>query len=225
MLCAFSCTLVFFAFGQTGNSSKTWYLTLFLQYLFYMIDIEKQKNLLFLLRKGEDEAFSEIYDIYWDKLYYLAYKKLNSLEIAEEIVQEVFLTLWKKRHELTINNLSQYLAAMVRYAVYRYLARESQSLNREIIFQNRQGMHFTIDESIENKLIMERILALSNELPEQCKLVFQYNKIEDQSLHDVAERLGISKKTAESHLTKALKTIRLGMRGFVNFYLLLSLMF
>ncbi len=187
-----------------------------------MIDTEKQKNLLFLLKEGEDDAFSKIYDVYWDRLYYLAYKKLNNIEAAEEIVQEVFLILWKKRHELTINNLSQYLAAMVRYSVYRYLARESQNINREIIFQNRQQMHFTIDESIENKLLMDRILELSNELPERCKLVFQYNKLQDQSLQDVAELLGISKKTAETHLTKALKTIRLGLRGFTNFCLLFS---
>ena len=182
-----------------------------------MIDIEKQRNLLLLLREGEGSAFSEIYNIYWDKIYYLAYKKLNNIESAEEIVQEVFLTLWKKRKELTINNLSNYLAAMVRYSVYRHLARESQSVNREAIFLEDQEVHFTIDESIENKFLMDKILELSNRLPDRCRLVFQYNKLEDRSLQDVADLLGISKKTAESHLTKALKTIRLGMRGFMNF--------
>lgn len=183
-----------------------------------MIDIEKQKNLLLLLREGEADAFSEIYDVYWDRLYYLAYKKLNTTEAAEEVVQEVFLTLWKKRKELTINNLSNYLAAMVRFSVYRYLARESQSINREKKFLDGREVYFTIDESIENKLIIDKILELSNQLPERCRLVFQYNKLEDKSLQDVADLLGISKKTAETHLTKALKTIRLGMRGFMNLF-------
>jgi RNA polymerase sigma-70 factor (ECF subfamily) len=101
-----------------------------------MIDIKKQTNLLLLLRKGDDCAFSEIYNIYWDKIYYLAYKKLNNIESAEEIVREVFLTIWKK---LTINNLSNYLAVMIRNSVYRYLARESQSVNREAMFRRFFG--------------------------------------------------------------------------------------
>lgn len=183
-----------------------------------MMDSEKHMSLLLLLKEGGEDAFSEIYDFYWDKLYYLAYQKLKDQESAEEVVQDVFLTLWRKRKELTIHNLSHYLAAMVRYAVYRALARESQSRNREIKFQNTQGVHFTIDESIENKILLEKIFELSNTLPERCRLVFQYNKLEDRSLEDVAELLGISKKTAETHLTKALKTIRLGMRSFVIFF-------
>lgn len=89
-----------------------------------MIDIEKQRNLLFLLREGEDCDFSEIYNIYWDKNYY-AYKKFNNIECAKEVVQKVFLTLWEKPKELTINNLSNYLAAMVRYSV-----------NQETIFRS-----------------------------------------------------------------------------------------
>lgn len=182
------------------------------------MDIEKQKNLLLLLKEGEGDAFSKIYDVYWDKLYYLAYQKLNNKEAAEEIVQEVFLTLWQKRKELHIDNLPSYLAAMVRYSVYRYFARESQSLNREIIFQSGQPRHFTIDSTIENKILLEKVFELSNQLPERCRLVFQYNKLEDKSIQDVAELLGMSKKTAESHLTKALKSIRTGMRSFLGLF-------
>lgn len=182
-----------------------------------MLESEKYFTLLELLKKGDERAFSEIYETFWEKLYFLAYQKLNDQESAEEVVQDVFLTLWRKREDLMINNLSHYLAAMVRYAVYRTIARESQSKKREMRFQDSQGTYFTIEESIGNKMLLDKIFELSNHLPERCRLVFQYNKLEDRSLDEVSELLGISKKTAETHLTKALKTIRLGLRSFLIF--------
>lgn len=192
----------------------------FLQYLLYMMTIEKQRQLVALLKQGDRHAFSIIYDRYWDKLYYLAFLKLRNKEATEEIVQEVFLKLWNRSHELTIHNLSHYLAAMVRYSIYRFLEKENQKASRKTKFIEEQVLAFTIDDYIENRNLISKIQELSNQLPERCRLVFQYNKLEDRALTDVADLLGISKKTAESHLTKAMKTIRIGMRSFMNLVLL-----
>jgi DNA-directed RNA polymerase specialized sigma24 family protein len=67
-----------------------------------------------------------LYSTYWKPLYFLAYKHLQSSQTAEEIVQEVFLTLWGKRAMLTIHSPGIYLAAMIRYTVYRHIAREKK---------------------------------------------------------------------------------------------------
>src|SRR5690606_6447973 len=98
-----------------------------------MIDQEKHQQLLTSLKQGDERAFSEIYNLFWDKLYYLAYQVLHDQTDAEEIVQDAFLILWKKREELAIENLNSYLAAMVRFSVYRNLARKKQSKDRELI--------------------------------------------------------------------------------------------
>lgn len=63
---------------------------------------DSDSNLVNLLNDNCEKAFASIYDKYWDKLYYLAYQKVRSQHIAEEIVQEVFLTLWKKRGKLKL---------------------------------------------------------------------------------------------------------------------------
>ena len=180
---------------------------------------DSDSNLVSLLNNDCEEAFASIYDKYWDKLYYLAYQKVRSQHIAEEIVQEVFLTLWKKRGELSIKSLSNYLAAMVRYALYRHMMIEKNLKNRESVFFSFQDESVSFDKKINDKLILEKLLELSNELPEKCRLVFQYNKLHDQSLADIAKHLNISQKTAEAHLTKALKSIRLNMRRFLNIFL------
>ena len=170
-------------------------------------DLLTDDELTQLLRKGNESAFTYIYNIYWDKLYYIAHRLLKDSNAAEEIVQEVFLTLWKKKETLTIESINPYLGAMTRYAVYRYLAKQK-------IFKVKEDQVARINASaiseidIDNKILLEIIAELSNKLPEKCRLVFQYNKLQDKPLAEVAEQLGISQKTAEAHLTKALRTIR-----------------
>ncbi|MGN6491766.1 MAG: RNA polymerase sigma factor [Agriterribacter sp.] len=167
-----------------------------------------EKDLLLLLYSGDEKAFTHIYNQYWNKLYFLAHKHLKSSAAAEEIVQEVFLTLWRKRSSIQIQSLHQYLAAMTRYAVYRYVSNEKKlEVIREPV-AGEQANPVNEEETIDNKLLLEIVEKLSNKLPEKCRLVFVQNKLLDQPLPEVARKLSISDKTAEAHLTKALKSIR-----------------
>src|SRR5690606_37405665 len=100
-----------------------------------------------------------------------------------------------------------------------HMMTEKNLKNRESVFFSFQDESVSFDKKINDKLILEKLLELSNELPEKCRLVFQYNKLHDQSLADIAKHLNISQKTAEAHLTKALKSIRLNMRRFLNIFL------
>lgn len=160
------------------------------------------------LKVDGETAFTEIYNRYWDKLYYLAYQKLKDTVAAEEVVQDVFLTLWKRKTSLQIRSLPVYLAAMARYAVYHYIAKEKQTQEYQRDWKRYQALSTDAAAALENKLLLEIIETLSNDLPEKCRLVFQYNKLEDRPLQEVAETLHISTKTAEAHLTKALRIIR-----------------
>ncbi|MNX50006.1 RNA polymerase sigma factor [compost metagenome] len=97
---------------------------------------------------------------------------------------------------------------MVRYEVYRYVARDKKDKVNEVAYQTTLTDYTSFDTDLENKLLLEIVESLSNQLPEKCRLVFQYVKLQDRALSDVAEELNISQKTAEAHLTKALKVIR-----------------
>ena len=88
-------------------------------------------ELLRLLQQDNASAFQELYNRYWNKLYYLAHKRLKSAMAAEEIIQNVFFTLWHKRKTLRIRHLPSYLAAVTRYAVYRYLIAEKRRMEKE----------------------------------------------------------------------------------------------
>ena len=149
----------------------------------HAVDLLDDNELTLLLQQGNEPAFTEIYNRYWDKLYFIAYKLLKDTDAAEEIVQDVFLILWKKRDALNIKSLTQYLAAMTRYAVYRYLAKDKQNKQQENAVGILNAANVA-EINIDNKLLLEIILKLSDKLPEKCRLVFQYNKLQDQSLAD-----------------------------------------
>lgn len=175
----------------------------------------KDEDLILMLRNGNESAFTKIYNRYWDKLYYTAHKLLKDTDAAEEIVQEVFLTLWQKRDCLNIQSVPQYLAAMTRYAVFRHLAKQKKYREKESKTALSGDAAFT-ELNVDNKILLQMIAQLSNKLPEKCRLVFQYNKLQDQSLVDVAAQLNITQKTAEAHLTKALRMIRANVGDVIS---------
>ena len=174
-------------------------------------------DLLQLLRQGDASAFQELYNRYWQNLYFLAHKRLKSAMAAEEIVQNVFLTLWNRRKTLQIEDLPPYLGAATRYAVYHYLAAEKKRAKKEEAAGKRLLKVIPGELLIDDKQLLEQVKRLANELPEKCRLVFIYNKIDDQALPEVAQTLNISVKTAEAHLTKALRLIRSRMKDHALF--------
>lgn len=171
------------------------------------------------MREGEEGAFDEIYQRYWDKLYYAAHRMVKSAAIAEEITQDTFMLFWLKREKLEIQSLRPYLAAMLRYEVYRYLAKSRQVREMEQLIRHEEAPSVSIDQEIENRMLLEIVTNLTNRLPEKCRLVFQYNKLQDRSLPDICEELNISPKTAEAHLTKALKIVRASLSHVVSLLL------
>lgn len=171
------------------------------------------ENILLLLKRGNEMAFTEIYNRYWDKLYYIAHKLLKNTEAAEEIVQEVFLMLWQKREKLNIQCIQSYLAAMTRYAVFHYIANEKRYREKSIGLSHDSAV---AEFNLDDKILLDIIEKLSNKLPEKCRLVFQYNKLQDKSMADVAAQLNITQKTAEAHLTKALRVIRANFKQVIN---------
>jgi len=170
-------------------------------------------DLFAYVRQDSEQAYTELYHRYWQKLYFIAHKHLRSDPEAREIVQEVFFTLWDQRKSLVIESLPAYIAAMTRYAVYASLARKKKQAENMKSQTERgqaigQSVPAALSELLENKWLLEMISRLSSRLPEKCRLVFIRNKLLDQPLSQVAADLQISPKTAEIHLTKALKIIR-----------------
>jgi RNA polymerase sigma-70 factor (ECF subfamily) len=172
---------------------------------------------------GEEGIFSKIYDAYWNQLLAAAYKLTRDKELAEEIVQEVFLSLWRRRHNLHIQSLSHYLATAVKFATFKMLQRTKRH-------QELQGQEFPNpqihleEELIDVKFLQEYLNGVVEHLPEKCKLVFRMSREDLNSNKEISGELAISEKTVEAHITKALKILKLSLRkvGFVFFIFLFA---
>lgn len=176
-----------------------------------------------LLQQGSEASFTEIFNRYWNKLYFLAHKHLKSSQAAEEVVQDIFMVLWEKRETLSIHSLPLYLAAMTRYAVYRNLAKQKKFSATGINELGAEPATTAELESMDNRLLLEIIEKQTNFLPEKCRMVFIQNKLLDIPLRQVADELNISTKTAEAHLSKALKSIRSNFGDAVTILFILKL--
>ncbi|GAA4777730.1 RNA polymerase sigma-70 factor [Olivibacter ginsenosidimutans] len=172
---------------------------------------------LFLLVKNDDElAFTEIYRRYWKKLFVIAGHKLRSLEEAEEVVQDIFTALWRRRSTLVLTaDLSSYLAVSVKYRIIRTLDRyyNQQRYIDSLVFSEH------LDNSTQDTLafneLCEELAKYVQELPEKCRLVFKLSREAGYSQKQIAEELQISEKTVEAHLGKAFKILRTKLAGFM----------
>jgi RNA polymerase sigma-70 factor (family 1) len=175
-----------------------------------------EKELVDYLKQDKLSAFKEIYERYWKPLYGAAYKRLKSKELAEEIVQELFTTLWIKRHTLNISaGVAGYLYNAVTHQVIDHYRKE---LVREKYKQAFRVIHNDMDNSTEEAIMLKELTeTIESEislLPDKCRSVYELSRKEHKSNKEIAIVLGISEKTVENHLTKALKRLQLGLNNY-----------
>ncbi|OWP62058.1 RNA polymerase sigma-70 factor [Hymenobacter amundsenii] len=180
--------------------------------------------LLERLRADDALAFAELYDRYWQELYAAAYRKLGSREGAEEVVQDIFVVLWQKRHGPVIEHLPAYLQTAVRYRVLDVF-RARQPEENYLTHARHHAAHqdYNTEEAVAADDLALALLRSLRQLPEHTREVFRLSRLEHQTVPEIAAQLNVSRKTVEYHLTRALKALRLSLRDFLVTGLLLWL--
>lgn len=174
-------------------------------------------DLLELLKEDDLNAFKEIYQRYWKKIYATAFKRLKRKELAEEIVQELFVGLWVKRHNREIHScLSSYLYSSVSHYIIDCYRKESvRQKYTENLKVAQDSLKSTVEADYELKELSDNIEKGVLQLPDKCRSVFEMSRKEFKSNKEIAVQLGISEKTVENHLTKAIKRLRLSLSNFL----------
>jgi RNA polymerase sigma-70 factor (family 1) len=173
-------------------------------------------DLLEQLSQDDVSAFKEIYDRYWHKMYLTAFKKTQSNEVAEELVQEIFSKMWERRQHVRIENLETYLFTALKYSVISHIRTTIKMRNNESIETHTDTFITHIEETPHSIWDLQTALDQALRfLPDKTRLIFEMSRYEEMPHREIANQLDISEKAVEYHITQALKLLRVQLKDFM----------
>lgn len=169
-----------------------------------------EKELVQLLSGGDEAAFRELFNRYADNIYGVAMAYIKLPDVAEELVQDVFLKIWMNRDKLMeVERFDNYLFIVARNYILNYLRKHK----RDQQFTQQLLNHFS-ESAItpEDEFLLKESTQLINQavatLPPQQQLVYQLRRKQELSLDEIAAELNLSRNTVRNHLNQALKHIK-----------------
>jgi RNA polymerase sigma-70 factor (ECF subfamily) len=166
------------------------------------------------------QDFKKLYEDYYADLCRYGRKYIREMEKVEDIVHEVFINLWDKRTTIdTSKPVKSYLYRSVGNRCLNYIRYHKK------FAVDSEMMDFG-NENIESESMMEatelesKISGIIESLPDRCREIFKLNRFEELKYKEIADKLGISIKTVEVQMSKALKTLRLGLKDYLKLIIL-----
>ncbi|MEM6831789.1 MAG: RNA polymerase sigma-70 factor [Bacteroidota bacterium] len=162
------------------------------------------------------EGFELIYKTYVAKLCRIAYNQTQDESTAQSIVQNVFSQLWTRRETLSINGpVENYLVRAVKLAVMDHLRNQSKrKIKLEDHLVDYCGSTHCTEEQVAFNELQTRVNNLTDQLPCQCRRVYEMSRGQGLKNKEIASALLISEKTVEAHLTRALKHLKVNLTEY-----------
>mgnify|MGYP001027394800 CR=1 FL=1 len=166
--------------------------------------------LITLVQSGDVKAFETIYARYASELFGYARKNIAEKEECEEILQDIFESLWKNRGRLGhVLVLRSYLWQAVRNRIAKYIQRKGITQKRLEHFRLFETVHAVMpEEDVSQREKEQRLLSLLKELPDRCRQAMELRLLENLSNKQIAERMNINLKAVEKHFTRAFEYLR-----------------
>ncbi len=164
------------------------------------------------LKSGDERSFQLLFDQYYELLISYAAKYLDSIDERREVIQRVFIRLFERRDTLDIQSLKSYLLKSTYNGCIEELRRQKPFLD------NRETDRIEDTDFIEQAEREAEIWKAIDELPQKCHQIFVMNRFEGLKNQQIADKLGISKRTVETQISIALKTLREKLLSLLWFF-------
>jgi len=191
-----------------------------------VLPLNNEASILQELQAGSADAFTSIYHHYSPIIYVAVLKMVKDPTTAQEIVQDVFSTIWRKHNSLEINNLSAYLFKAGQHKVFNFYKKLQQDKAKLQDFKVYAEAHYShVEEALhyeESRDILQQVL---DKLPQQQRKVYEMIRIEGRSYKDAAAQLGLSTYTVKEYLVYANKKIRNYFENNLDVLVLLVMLF
>jgi len=185
-----------------------------------------ESKLITGLIAGNEKSYNQLFEEYYAVLSVFAKKYVNDIELAKELVQDFFVHLFEIRESLSIQtSLKSYLYQSVKNRCLNYI---NQNNIRNKHLENIKISSDTttnLEEIIEETELEQQIFKIVSGLPAQCQNIFQMSRVNGMKNKEISEKLNISIRTVEKQISKALKSLRVKLKPYLNLliYIILSL--
>ena len=184
-------------------------------------------QVVLLLQQNRKDVFEELFRVYFPALFAFCLKYVRQKQAAEEIVQDVFLYIWQKRHQIDIDKSLQ---------AYLYTATKNRSLNYLKLKYNQyqyddeplgqiESTHSAASDNLEQEELQSLIEKGISSLPERCRMVFNLSRKTGLTYNEIAKEMNISAKTVEIQMGIALKKLKEFLQGYGFFILILGFLY
>lgn len=171
--------------------------------------ISKDSVLIEKLRENDQKAFEEIYDQHWKKMFSVSYNILGNREEAEELVQDIFESLWKKRKENQIEHLGVYLVISAKHKSLNLIRSKITYSNfQEYLIYNEIQQTHSPDAILNFSDLSKAVDKALMNLPEKSCEIFKKSRFENMPVKKIALEFNLSEKAVEYHITKSLKALK-----------------
>lgn len=169
-----------------------------------------EKVLISKLKVGDYSAFSDIFTAYYQDLVMFAARFTHDLNNAEEIVQDTFVRLWEEHKSIKINILlkSYLLKTVQNKCIDWYRHKKIMQTHNNFVMGCSPQFEYDTDSYILHSELQEQIEAALGKLPEEISEVFRMNRYKNLKYHEIAEIMGVSVRTIEVRIGKALHMLR-----------------
>ena len=173
-----------------------------------------------ICRHDDELAFTELYLRHVRLLIHTAIRKTGLKTTAEDLVQETFVKFWLGRHKFDIRkNIQAYLNGMLKYNIITHYHQE-QKKQVLTLQENDVPLNNDTSEYLDFNTLSELYEQSLLKLPLKCREVFVLSR-KGYSLKEIAVSLEISEKTVEAHISKALKILRVEMKDYIVYTMLI----
>jgi len=167
--------------------------------------------------------FEDLFKSHFKGLTVFATRYVKDIDVAKELVQDAFVTLWEKRDTIdTSKSVKSYLTTIIYNKCLNYL-RDHQKFNRNLLLAENlleNPDELNADDELFSNELGDKINKVLYSLPEKCKEVFILSRYENMKYYEIAQKLGISTKTVEAQISKALKIFREQLQDYIKLLLL-----
>jgi len=170
-----------------------------------------QQDLLTLLRHDSEAAFESLYGQLTQRLFNFVYHKVRRKDTAEEILQDIFVSLWNNRKRLQIaTSIDAYLFGAAKHKITTHV--RSELVRKKYAAEFARFAQEAYDNSVQEQLDADDLQAMvqirMTELPDKCQVAFRMSRMEHKPIAQIAEKMNISTRTVENYITQALRHLR-----------------